>query len=255
MPSQAIEKRRDALEAELERVREYAQMEPSIRQILVFGSYATNEIHEWSDLDLVLIQDTQAPFLDRSLSLVRAIKPRAGIQFLVYTPEETRKLIQRPFFRHEILTKGKVLPMHPHEEAARWLEFAEEDLQMAELAYSRKIYNQVCFHAQQATEKCLKASIAANGNLVPRSHMMADLTREVPEGLQRKMGSTLEQLLLLDQFYIPTRYPDALPGSLEEGLPNEDHAATARKTAQECCHLVRDWIQAHESGSNGEKGT
>ncbi len=119
MPSKTEATRRLALTDELERVRQYCRTEPSIRQILVFGSYVTGEIHEWSDLDLVLIQDTQAPFLDRSLSLVRAIKPRAGIQFLVYTPKEARELIQRPFFRHEILAKGKVLPMHPHEEAAR----------------------------------------------------------------------------------------------------------------------------------------
>ena len=253
MPSQAKASRRKTLESELERIREYAQMEPSIRQILVFGSYATGEVHEWSDLDLVIIQETEAPFLDRSMSLVRAIRPRVGIQFLVYTSGEARELIQRPFFRHEILTKGKVLPMHPQEEATRWLEFAEEDLRMAELAHSEKIHNQVCFHAQQAAEKSLKASLAAEGNPVPRSHMMADLTREIPEGLQRKMGSTQEQLLLLDQFYIPTRYPDALPGSLEDGLPNENHAETARKTAQECCQVVRDWIQSRESGSNGER--
>jgi len=113
MPSQAIEKRRDALEAELERIREYAHMEPSIRQILVFGSYATGEVHEWSDLNLVIIQETEAPFLDRSMNLVRAIKPKVGIQFLVYTPDEFRKLIHRPFFRYEVLTRGRVLPMDP----------------------------------------------------------------------------------------------------------------------------------------------
>ena len=156
MPSQAIEKRQDALEAELERIREYAQREPSIRQILVFGSYASGDLHTWSDLDLVIVQETDAPFLDRSLSLVRAIKPRAGIQFLVYTPEEAGKLIQRPFFRHEVLTKGKVLPMDPHKEAAHWLDFAGDDLRMADLAFSEEIFNQVCFHAQQAAEKCLE---------------------------------------------------------------------------------------------------
>lgn len=247
--------RRNILMDELERVRQYCRMEPSIRQILVFGSYATGDVHEWSDLDLVIIQDTEAPFLDRSMSLVLAIRPKAGIQFLVYTPKEARELIQRPFFRHEILTKGKVLPMHPHEEAARWLEYAEEDLQMAELAYSEKIYNQVCFHAQQAVEKCLKAAIAANGDLVPRSHMMADLIREVPEELQSKMGSAQDQLFLLDQLYIPTRYPDAVPGSLEEGLPDEDQAETARKTARNCCQVVRDWIQVRKSESDSESGT
>jgi len=113
MPSKAEASRRKTLESELERIGEYAQMEPSIRQILVFGSYASGDHHTWSDLDLVIVQETDAPFLDRSLSLIRAIKPKVGIQFLVYTPDEFRKLIHRPFFRHEILAKGRVLPMDP----------------------------------------------------------------------------------------------------------------------------------------------
>jgi HEPN domain-containing protein len=29
----------------------------------------------------------------------------------------------------------------------RWLEFARQDLQMAELAFHEGIYNQVCFHS------------------------------------------------------------------------------------------------------------
>lgn len=31
-------------------------------------------------------------------------------------------------------------------------------------------------------------------------------------------------IIALDRFYIPTRYPDALPGVLEEALPNETDA-------------------------------
>ena len=42
------------------------------------------------------------------------------------------------------------------EAASRWLEFAREDVQMAELALDADVYNQVCFHAQQCVEKCLK---------------------------------------------------------------------------------------------------
>jgi len=30
-----------------------------------------------------------------------------------------------------------------------------------------------------------------------------------------------DDLMQMDAFYIPTRYPDALPGSLPEGLPDE----------------------------------
>ena len=35
------------------------------------------------------------------------------------------------------------------EEVRRWINFASEDLRMAELALNEGIYNQVCFHSQQ----------------------------------------------------------------------------------------------------------
>ena len=41
-----------------------------------------------------------------------------------------------------------------------------------------------------------------------------------------------EEILLLDRFYIPTRYPDALPGSLEEGLPTQQEAQGAYAIAK-----------------------
>ena len=34
----------------------------------------------------------------------------------------------------------------------RWLEFARQDLQMAELAFHEGIYNQVCFHSHQCID-------------------------------------------------------------------------------------------------------
>jgi len=35
------------------------------------------------------------------------------------------------------------------------------------------------------------------------------------------------RLLLLDRYYIPTRYPDAVPGSLATGMPNQADAEEA----------------------------
>jgi len=45
------------------------------------------------------------------------------------------------------------------DEVKNWLDFAYEDLRMAELALKEKIYNQVCFHSEQCVEKVLKAII------------------------------------------------------------------------------------------------
>lgn len=35
------------------------------------------------------------------------------------------------------------------------------------------------------------------------------------------------EIVLLDDYYIPTRYPDALPGALPDGLPDKSEAREA----------------------------
>ena len=106
-------------------------------------------------------------------------------------------------------------------EADRWLGFARQDLRIAELAMSEGLYNQVCFHSEQCVEKVLKSWLAEKGKKIPRTHSMADLLILVPADALADMA---EEILLLYRFYIATRYPDALPGSLEEGMPSKDEA-------------------------------
>src|SRR5512138_2434398 len=97
-------------------------------------------------------------------------------------------------------------------DAERWLGFARQDLRMAELAMGDGLYNQVCFHSEQCVEKVLKAWLADGGKKIPRTHSMTDLLPLLPAELVSDMA---EEIMLLDRFYIPTRYPDAIPGSLE----------------------------------------
>ncbi|HLA06370.1 MAG TPA: HEPN domain-containing protein [Anaerolineales bacterium] len=109
-------------------------------------------------------------------------------------------------------------------EADRWLEFARQDFRIAELAMKEGFYNQACFHSEQCVEKVLKAWMVENGKKIPRTHSMADLLTLIPADA---VGDMSEEILLLDRFYIPTRYPDALPGSLEDGMPDKDEAIEA----------------------------
>ncbi len=115
----------------------------------------------------------------------------------------------------------------PHD-SERWIEYAREDVRMAQLAFREEIYNQVCFHAQQSVEKLLKSLIASNGDAPPRTHKIADLLSLV-KGID--LAALTRDLLLLDRFYIPTRYPDTLPGLLKDGMPNRDDALEAMQTA------------------------
>ena len=70
--------------------------------------------------------------------------------------------------------------------------------------------------------------MAAKDKRIPRTHSIADLLTLIPADVVTDMA---EEILLLDRFYIPTRYPDALPGSLEQGLPNAQEAQGALNLA------------------------
>ena len=62
-------------------------------------------------------------------------------------------------------------------ETAMWVRYAEEDLQAARDAGSRKppLRNVACFHCQQSAEKYLKAVLQEAGLAVPRTHELEDL--------------------------------------------------------------------------------
>jgi predicted nucleotidyltransferase len=102
--------RRALLEAELARYIQILREQYAPERILLFGSLACGEVGEWSDIDLVIIKQTGQKLLDRIRKVMSLLKPRVGVDILVYTPQEFARLSQeRPFVRQEILQKGRVL--------------------------------------------------------------------------------------------------------------------------------------------------
>ena len=78
-------------------------------QIILFGSLAFDKARLWSDIDLVVVAETDKRFLDRVKEALLLLRPAVGLDVLIYTPEEFGQLCRdRPFFQQEIL-KGKVL--------------------------------------------------------------------------------------------------------------------------------------------------
>src|SRR3989441_11338981 len=62
-------------------------------KLILFGSAAQGELHEWSDLDLVVIKRTDKPLLERIEEVLRLVRPKVGLDVLVYTPEEMEGLV------------------------------------------------------------------------------------------------------------------------------------------------------------------
>jgi predicted nucleotidyltransferase len=102
--------RRLLLEQELERCLALLRQHYHPVKVLLFGSMSTGQVGEWSDLDLVVIAETEKRFLDRSKEALLLLRPQVGMDILVYTAEEFEELArERPFFQNEILQKAKVL--------------------------------------------------------------------------------------------------------------------------------------------------
>jgi len=104
------EKRQATLQKELQRWLPLLIKSFDPEQIILFGSMNRGQVSEWSDIDLVVVQDTDLPFLKRIQQVLRLLRPKVGLDILVYTPEEYATLVQeRKFVRDETAAKGKVL--------------------------------------------------------------------------------------------------------------------------------------------------
>jgi len=95
--------------------------------------------------------------------------------------------------------------------------------------------------SQQVVEKSFKGFLLAKGRSHPRLHKVTELAKLCAE-ISIDLEPLKDNLKLIDEFYIPTRYPDAIPGGLAEGLPGRDDAKLALETAAAILELVRSRI-------------
>lgn len=82
-----------------------------VRRAIVFGSWARGEVSRHSDVDLILVQETQKRFLDRYDALLSPIAqaiPGRDVDVLIYTPQELARLADRPFIARA-LREGKTI--------------------------------------------------------------------------------------------------------------------------------------------------
>ncbi len=90
--------------------------------------------------------------------------------------------------------------------ARDWLAQAQNDLLWGRSSLESGFFSQACFIAQQVAEKALKALAYYRGAELVRGHSVLLVCRELEIN-----GELEEAAQRLDQYYIPTRYPDAQP--------------------------------------------
>jgi len=98
-------------------------------------------------------------------------------------------------------------------EAERWLAQAENDLAFAEHGLELGFFAQTCFLAQQVAEKAAKAVHYARGARVVMGHSVDGLLEALEAGAPG-VAELRDGAKELDQHYVPTRYPNGLPGNV-----------------------------------------
>jgi HEPN domain-containing protein len=112
--------------------------------------------------------------------------------------------------------------MHnPAAEAQRWWEQALDDRAFVQaMAQEGRFFDKACFTAQQAAEKALKACLYAEGRREVIGRALLEFVRDLAQR-HPEFAACGAPAARLDRHYIPTRYPNGLPG----GSPFQSYSA------------------------------
>lgn len=98
-------------QADIEQVARDIGKAAGAERVVLFGSHATGTASDTSDVDLLVIAESDQPRHRRSRELYRRIRPqRFAMDILVYTPEEVRRGCRTPVsFVSQVLREGKTV--------------------------------------------------------------------------------------------------------------------------------------------------
>ncbi|MBM4373242.1 MAG: nucleotidyltransferase domain-containing protein [Deltaproteobacteria bacterium] len=90
-----------------ERIRRYLDG-TAVREAWLFGSYAAGTADAWSDVDLVLVEATDAPFVERGMAHLPLLDLGVPVDLIVYTPEEFDRMRREgASFLAEMIERGR----------------------------------------------------------------------------------------------------------------------------------------------------
>lgn len=126
----------------------------------------------------------------------------------------------------------------PGDATGDWLRDARGDLALASVAKTRRIrYAHLCFHAQQAAEKSLKAVLLACKPEVPRTHDLAFLMDILPA--RANVPPALLALPTLNKYAVQYRYPgQVMPVTRQD---RRKAVALARETLDWATATLAKW--------------
>ena len=204
-------------------------------QIVLFGSAARGQVRPNSDLDLLVIKSGKYKRGDLTGKIYINMHGFGHpVDIIVATPDEIARyrdsycLVYYPAVREgRVVYKkekeasasdGTNAPRVAEEEPPTreqrfspddpraWLRYARSDLALARAEAPEIYLEHLCFHAQQAVEKALKAVLIMRGVRFPYTHDIADLATNLEQsGLL--VPDHVKAAEALSRFATETRYP------------------------------------------------
>jgi HEPN domain-containing protein len=131
---------------------------------------------------------------------------------------------------------------NPKETSRRWLAQAEHSLSTTRILLENGLWSDACFHSEQTAQLALKAFLYWRGRRFVNIHSIRALALEC--GKEDAQFQAFESYgIVLDRYYLATRYPDVLP---DPAVPFESftqqEAQQALGYATEIVELVRAQI-------------
>ena len=101
--------------------------------------------------------------------------------------------------------------------AKEWFNIGKEELNFAQASFKEldAFYSQVCFLCHQAVEKYLKGFLVYHKGRFPKIHDLIELLKLCGK-IDKEFLNFLEEIAILDQYYLVTRYPLAYPPAKKE---------------------------------------
>lgn len=127
----------------------------------------------------------------------------------------------------------------PAEEGRRWLEQAVEDLRWARDLAERGGHHLACFLAQQVAEKALKAFLYSRGAEIVLGRSVERLCARAADQ-EPTFAERCARWAVLDAYYVPTRYPNSLPGGIPARVYTRETADAAVTLAAEVVAVVEE---------------
>lgn len=128
--------------------------------------------------------------------------------------------------------------MQDPDEWQRWLKQAEYDLATATYNFQGGFHAVACFLAQQTAEKALKAYLYAQGEHIVHGHAVLELCNRCA-AYEARFADMCAATGKLDRYYIPTRYPNGLPGGIPAEAYDETDSVSALGLANQVVDLVK----------------